>query len=342
MPHRTVFISGANGFISQHICKQLLEAGYSVIGTVRSEEKGERLNLLLRSDKFDYEVIKDIGKEGAFDAALKKHPETSVFIHAAAPVTLVCTDVEKDILRPAIEGTLNALSAASDFGPNIEKVILTSSFGSMIDICKGRDSISMIDENSWNSITRQVLLTNGTMGYYGAKTFAERAAWKYMAENRPTYSLSLINPVYVFGPQAFDANVGETINVSAESVYQIVKAGPDTKLEKMDGTFIDVRDVAAAHLKVIDSENAAGQRLLLTTGPFNTHGLVEIIRKNFPKLQARLPKVSGANNIVPKGFPIDNKKTIGIIGAPKYDLELCIKDQISQILKVRGLQLQID
>lgn len=40
---RTVFVSGASGFIAQNIVKLLIEKGYNVIGTVRTAEKGENL-----------------------------------------------------------------------------------------------------------------------------------------------------------------------------------------------------------------------------------------------------------------------------------------------------------
>lgn len=35
----TVFVSGASGFIAQTLVKQLIEKGYKVVGTVRSNEK---------------------------------------------------------------------------------------------------------------------------------------------------------------------------------------------------------------------------------------------------------------------------------------------------------------
>ena len=43
MSSTTVFVSGANGFIAQHVVKQLLNKGYSVVGTVRSAAKGDSL-----------------------------------------------------------------------------------------------------------------------------------------------------------------------------------------------------------------------------------------------------------------------------------------------------------
>lgn len=39
----TVFVSGATGFIALHIVNDLLKAGYTVIGSGRSQEKNDGL-----------------------------------------------------------------------------------------------------------------------------------------------------------------------------------------------------------------------------------------------------------------------------------------------------------
>lgn len=60
-----VLVSGANGFIALHVVKTLLEQGYIVRGTVRSEEKGRRLEERFREvygSKFEWIVVEDIAK----------------------------------------------------------------------------------------------------------------------------------------------------------------------------------------------------------------------------------------------------------------------------------------
>lgn len=47
----TALVSGATGFIAQHIIHQLLQKGYEVIGTVRNEEKASRLLSLFQDDR---------------------------------------------------------------------------------------------------------------------------------------------------------------------------------------------------------------------------------------------------------------------------------------------------
>ena len=47
----TVIVSGATGFIAQHVVKQLLAKNYQVIGTVRSTAKGDHLLKLFNNPK---------------------------------------------------------------------------------------------------------------------------------------------------------------------------------------------------------------------------------------------------------------------------------------------------
>ena len=57
-----VLVTGANGYIAVWILKSLLEAGYSVRGTVRSESKAGHLREVFKSygDKLEIVIVADI------------------------------------------------------------------------------------------------------------------------------------------------------------------------------------------------------------------------------------------------------------------------------------------
>ena len=59
-----VLVTGANGFIAAWVVKKLLEKGYTVRGTVRSEAKGTHLKEIFKEygDKFEMIVVEDITK----------------------------------------------------------------------------------------------------------------------------------------------------------------------------------------------------------------------------------------------------------------------------------------
>ena len=69
-----ILVTGANGFIAVWVVKRLLEKGYSVRGTVRSEEKGQYLKQVFAEygDKFELFIVPDITKVCCLDCALTK------------------------------------------------------------------------------------------------------------------------------------------------------------------------------------------------------------------------------------------------------------------------------
>ena len=64
-----VLVSGANGFIAMWVGRTLLERGFTVRGTVRTEEKGKFVIDYFKSlgyygDKLEVVVVDDIAKVG--------------------------------------------------------------------------------------------------------------------------------------------------------------------------------------------------------------------------------------------------------------------------------------
>ena len=61
-----VLVSGANGYIAMWVVRTLLERGFAVRGTVRTEAKGKFMTEYFKSlgygDKFEVIVIDDIVK----------------------------------------------------------------------------------------------------------------------------------------------------------------------------------------------------------------------------------------------------------------------------------------
>lgn len=331
-----VFISGATGFIAQHIVKLLIEAGYKTIGSVRSEEKGENLKSLLKSaglksDLFSYVIVKDIGGKGAFDDALKAHPEVTIFLHTASPFTFEVNDVEKDLIKPAIEGTINALNAVKVYGKNVQRVVVTSSYAAIGDFSTPGKAVS---EDSWNPTTYEQSLANPFAGYIGSKKLAEKEVWKFVEANKPQWEVTVINPVYVFGPQTFEVKDKSKLNTSNEIINAILTAGKkNEEPQQYAGYFIDVRDVAKAHIVAFEKKEAAGHRLLLAESPFTSAEIYDIIEKDFPKLKSELPPLdkSKGPKLEDTESVINNDKTREILGFKFIDLKKSIDDTVAQL-----------
>ncbi|ODV66092.1 NAD(P)-binding protein [Hyphopichia burtonii NRRL Y-1933] len=329
----TVFVSGATGFIAIHIVKVLLDKNYTVIGSVRSAEKGDALAKQLGSSRFSYEVVPDIAKEGAFDDALQNHPEIKVFLHTASPFHFKATDVEEELLKPAVGGTTNALKAITKYGGQIENVVITSSYAAVSTSTKEKNPAHTNNEESWNEITWDEALVDSFAGYRGSKKFAEKAAWDYVKENKVNFKINYINPSFVFGPQAFPVSNNE-LNTSSEVINSFLKlSSPNDPIPSTAGGFVDVRDVAKAHLVAFE-HNLQNQRLILNAGRFNSQTILDVLHENFPELDSKLPVgTPGSDKEELKQYAtIDNSKTKQILGFPLIGIKETVVDSVKQIL----------
>lgn len=82
-----VLLSGGSGFIAAHVLDDLLERGHSVVTTVRSQEKADKIKAAhskYGKDKLDFALVEDVAQEGAFDKAIVSDPPFEAVIHTAS------------------------------------------------------------------------------------------------------------------------------------------------------------------------------------------------------------------------------------------------------------------
>ena len=330
----SVYVSGASGFIAQHVVQQLIEKGYHVVGSVRSKAKGELLVSQFGSS-FEYEIVEDIAKSGAFDESLKKHPEVTVFLHTASPFHFEATDIEKELYIPALEGTTNALKAIEQYGQLITRVVVTSSFAALINLDRESDPTLTYTEEDWNPLSKEDGLKNAWLGYVVSKKLAEKVAWDFVKEAKPKFDLTVVNPTYVYGPQAFQSGIKDKLNTSAELINSALKMGPNDEVPPVTGPYIDVRDVAAAHLVAFEKDEAKNQRLVMADGRFTYQDFLDIIHKHFPQLSKNLPvgKPGSSKEQLANSAKLNFSKTEKILGFKYIGLEQSVVDSVKQIVE---------
>ena len=132
----SVFVSGATGYIAQHIIAQLLEQNYKVIGSVRTQAKADRLARLFNNPNLSFVIVPDLAKLDAFDEAFKEHgKEIKYVLHTASPCFFESDDVVNEILIPARNGTLSILESIKKHAADtVERVVVTSSYAATGDI----------------------------------------------------------------------------------------------------------------------------------------------------------------------------------------------------------------
>jgi nucleoside-diphosphate-sugar epimerase len=110
-PNRTVLVAGASGVIGRRLCRLLLEDGWSVVGTTRSEEKA--LSLAAMGVK---PLVVDVFDAGKLKAAVVE-AKPAIVVHmltdlppALAPAAMAAARVRNAHIRDI--GTRNLLAAA--------------------------------------------------------------------------------------------------------------------------------------------------------------------------------------------------------------------------------------
>ncbi|KAL6950830.1 hypothetical protein ACO0QE_000112 [Hanseniaspora vineae] len=289
MTKPTVFVSGATGYIAQHIVKQLLDSQkYNVIGSYRNSEKADQLRANFKNNsRLSLVKVEDLGHIDAFAKVFQEYgPRLDYIMHTASPLDFTAKDLENDTIVPAINGTKGIIQATVNYAPNVKKFIMTSSVAA-------RSCTKIVyTEKSWNDRKLEDSLTNPHAAYSYSKTAAEKLAWELHKELHPKFSLTTINPVQVLGPQCFDANAAGKLNSSSGIINDLLHSKPnDEKLNKRNGSYIDVRDVARAHLECIANDKLDGHRLILSEAKYTMQTLADIAEQKFPTIKRiKLPK----------------------------------------------------
>lgn len=199
-----VLLTGGSGFIAAHTLNVLLKHGHSVVTTVRTQDKADKIKAAytgeVENGSLSFAIVPDIAKPDAFDEAVVSDPPFEAVLHTASPFHFNVTDIQKDLLDPAVIGTTGILNSIKKNAPSVKRVVITSSFAAIINSTKGFWPGHTYSEEDWNPITREEAEENPMQGYRGSKTFAEKAAWDFLEKEKPNFTIATINPPMVFGP----------------------------------------------------------------------------------------------------------------------------------------------
>ncbi|CAK5277912.1 unnamed protein product [Mycena citricolor] len=315
-----VLVSGANGFLATWVVRSFLEQGYTVRGTIRSASKGANLKELFKSygDKLELVVVPDITAEGAFDEAVKG---VDGIAHTASPFYFNVTE-PSELIEPAVKGTVGMLQSALKYGANVRRVVVTSSCASIIDLNNTKPTL--FTEEHWNDgavhevETKGVDANNGAK-YCASKTLAERAAWKFMKDHpEAKFDLSVLNPPTVFGPDIQGVKSPADLNTSLQLMYN----GLTNPAALVDGApYVDVRDIALAHVRALEREAAGGERIIVCADKnYTWQDIIDVL----PPAAVASGKYQKGNPGTGKDFVQltlhDNAKSVRILGMKYHTL----------------------
>lgn len=294
-----------------------------MIAIVRSQERGSALlSKFPRGVKLA--VVEDITVPGAYDHVLQNAGLVKSVIHSASPFYYGHSDSESEILLPAIHGTLELLSSIHKHAPTVQRVVLTSSLAAMVGDPIIQGSVS---EDHWNPISYEEALQR-ELTYVGSKALAEKSAWEFMSTTPNIgFSLVSINPGLVFGPPLYLPGKEQDVNTSNHVIDGLIRGRYICNVPATDvPCWVDVRDVAYAHIKALTVRTAACGRYLLCAGTYTYDQVVQIIGEEFPTLQGSLPSAyEPLKSALNPPLHFDNSKSVHQLGVHYRSL----KDSVS-------------
>jgi dihydroflavonol-4-reductase len=238
-----LLLTGATGFVGAHVARRFAEEGYDLrIVVRRSSDLGGLAGV-------DYErVYGDVTDRPSIEAAMEG---VDAVLHMAGLVSFLPGDRDR-LLQINVGGTLNVLGAALE---RDLKVLYTSSFAA---VGASKSERELLDERAvWD-------VADWANDYVISKRRAEEAAWGLAARG---LKLKLVNPGIVWGP-------GDR-HLSSTAIFLGFVKGEFPGYMKGGSAYVDVRDVAEAHLKIFRSGRER-RRYIISAANISNDRLVEL------------------------------------------------------------------
>ncbi|KAF2225186.1 NAD dependent epimerase/dehydratase [Elsinoe ampelina] len=309
-----IFITGSTGFIGAHTVLQSLEAGYRVRLSVRKESQISSLRTVFADHiaNVDFVVIPNLSADGAHDGALK---DVTYIFHIASPMPGTGDDFKTEYLAPAVDSTTALLDAANKT-PSIKRVVIVSSVVALVpleELATGNfhakegnnPSIAIDPDMPFPSDPEQ----NAMAKYSASKIFAHRATLEWVASVKPSFTVVTLHPVFVFGQ-----NLLQTKANSLEGTNGMLWGALHSESPFFNLMAVDVRDVAAAHVKAlsVDAEKGKVEEFLLHAGEaegWTWEKVGEFAKGRYPAFGF---KVQGAGPVTPTVDTTRAREKLGV------------------------------
>lgn len=278
-----VLLTGITGFVAKHVARELLSKGYRVRGTLRDVGRSGEVLAAVSGPDTDPAAIELVSADLSDDAGWMEAAAGCRFVlHTASPFPGSQPKDKFALVPTARGGTLRVVEAAERAGA--ERMVLTSSVAAVqyghagrLDPRFGEADFSNVDSPAISA-------------YAVSKTLAEQAAWDAVSGSR--LALVAVNPALVLGP-VLDARAGTSV-----SLVRMMMQGRFPVVPDIAFGVVDVRDVAAAHVRALTVPQAAGRRFILSAGTRSLRDMGRTIAAAQPAFARRMPRATLPSGLV--------------------------------------------
>ncbi|EGG06635.1 uncharacterized protein MELLADRAFT_106586 [Melampsora larici-populina 98AG31] len=333
-----ILITGINGFVGSHIAKGFLDLHHDVVGTVRSADKG---NALLEQPAFrdaaqakslSYIVVEDLPTYN-FSPVLR---DVDAIAHTASPCHYEGKSFDEYCTR-------NLLLAAKE-SPQVEAVAFTSSIGAIMDSQTPalEQSGKIYTEADWFSVSHEEATsdTRELFWYSASKSLAEEEAWKIQKLRGKQWSLATICPPSIYGPVIHTSNPKD-MNMTSRRLYEIFSGQTDEIMKTKFPAFVDVRDVAEAHIQAILQK--ANDRFIVSAGLYDHQMVADFLHKAFHEESKPVPRGQpGIHVQSDQVYYLDSSHVKATLGLSLRSFEETFRDTFLNCLEIHKLQPHVN
>ena len=324
---KKVLLTGISGYIAMHCAKELLKRDYHINATVRNLDKVEDIKNALSALSLDVDKIQffqaDLLSDDNWEDAMA---DCEYVMHVASPYPLSQPKDENVLIKPAVEGTERVVSLAIE--NNVKKIVLTSS---VVAVSVGHTKKEYSEED-WSFADKPIA------AYAKSKTLAEKKAWELIKNANTDTKLTVINPSGVIGP-----SLTSEISSTQLIIAGLMNGRIPVNLPIHIG-YVDVRDVALAHIKALENPNSDGERIILSNTELWHKDVSKILKEGGYKapwltvsvpvakfLANVVPALKGAKRFLGKDMVKNTTKAEDILGISYIDIKKSILDDAKSL-----------
>jgi len=227
---KRVLVTGASGFLGSHVAEQLAASGHQVVCLVRKSSNVKFLQTL-EGVELAYGAVED---RDSIKAAMLG---ANAVIHSAGAVK---ARTPEEFHAINVAGTENALAAAREVAPDIERFVFVSSLTVVGPSLDGKP----VSRDSRNPVT-----------HYGRSKLAAEDAVVAQKDNLPVV---VLRPPMIYGPR--DNESFAFFQSVSRRFLPIVGSGDNTM------SVIYASDAASACIKAITADIPSGNRYFVDDG----------------------------------------------------------------------------
>jgi nucleoside-diphosphate-sugar epimerase len=232
---------------------------------------------------------------------------------------------------------VKAVFEAAAAAGSVKRIVVTSSFASVIDIARKGPPYFTYTGEDWNPQSYELTVdpkTDAVVAYRGAKKFAELEAWNFLKENKPGFSIVTLCPPMTFGPMVHPVESIDKLNESNSMLWNIAKGQKPLPVGRVP-FWVDVRDLAQAHVEALLREEAGMKRYTPSAPERFTYGLAaSIMASEFPDLEGIVAK---EEQKVDASFGLDGETAARELGYTHHAFRDTIRDFITQAMSMKNV-----